>query len=255
MYGISEIAVIPLRKEPSEKSEMLSQILFGEKFTIIEQNPEWSFVKTFSDNYEGWINSKSITHLDKKEYDAINESKSVVINKLFTEAKNKVNQESVMLPFGSALPHFNEADHSFRISNNTYLLTDKYIFIDDILNLCKQFLNVPYLWGGKNPFGIDCSGFSQVIYKSIGIDIPRDSANQVNLGQNINFISDTKVGDLAFFDNEEGIITHVGIILNKSEIIHSSIKVRIDRLDQQGIYNADLKKYTHKLRVVKRIIK
>ncbi len=254
MFGISEIATIPLRKEPTEKSEMLSQLLFGDRFTILEQNSEWSFIKLLSDNYEGWINSKSITYIDKYYFENINDSKIIITNRLFTKVKSKHNQESILLPFGSSLPNFNDTENSFKILNNTYSLEDKYILSDNITELCKQFINAPYLWGGKNPFGIDCSGFTQIIYKSIGIDIPRDSNEQVNLGQNINFISDTRTGDLAFFDNEEGLITHVGIILTKNEIMHASVKVRIDKLDQQGIYNSELKKYTHKLRVIKRLI-
>ncbi|MGM0504917.1 MAG: C40 family peptidase, partial [Bacteroidota bacterium] len=121
-------------------------------------------------------------------------------------------------------------------------------------DLCKMFLNAPYLWGGKNPLGIDCSGFVQVIYKILGIKLPRDAGMQVALGQTINFIGEVTTGDLAFFDDEEGTIIHMGIILNKEEIIHASGKVRIDKFDHQGIFNQEKKEYTYKLRIIKRLI-
>ena len=254
MHGISEISIIPIRKESSEQSEMVSQLLFGETFHIIEKTKNWSLVKTVFDNYEGWINSESISFLTPDEFEKIQNNESYITKSFIKNIISEKNNEQIKISFGSTLPNFNNDKHSFKIKENEYHLDDVEPDSNDIEEISTLFLNSPYLWGGRNPMGIDCSGFTQVIYKALGINIPRDANQQVNLGTTVNFISDTKPGDLAFFDNDEGIITHVGIVLKQNEIIHSSIKVRIDQLDQQGIYNRTLKKYTHKLRVIKRII-
>ncbi len=252
-YGISEISVVPLRKEASDRSEMISQLLFGETFQIIEESEKWSFIKSTFDNYEGWIDNKCISYLSEEIFLQLNSNPEFITQNLSSTILNTQN-EQIILPAGCTLPNFNSEEKSFTINNNHYILSGDFNSNSlDIESLAKQYLNCPYLWGGKNPYGIDCSGFAQVIYKINGIKIPRDAADQVKEGNIVNFISDTKQGDLAFFDNEDGEINHVGIIIGKNEIIHASGKVRIDKLDQQGIYNRELKKYTHKLRVIKRI--
>ncbi len=252
-HGISELSIISVRKEPNHQSEMTSQILFGETFQIIEEAHKWSYVKITFDSYEGWIDSNSITKLSEDSFNHINSNPGTVIQNLSNIIINDKN-EQMILPMGSSLPNFNKVNQSFIINKNQYQLPGKYNDDKpDIENISKQFLNSPYLWGGKNPFGIDCSGFVQVIFKVIGIKLPRDANQQVNLGSTVNFISDVKPGDLAFFDDDEGNIIHVGIILNNNEISHAYGKVRIDKLDQQGIYNLDLKKYTHELRIIRRI--
>lgn len=255
-YGISEISVIPVRKENNEQSEMLTQLLFGDTFQIINENKDWTFIKVITDNYEGWINSNCITKITNEYFEEINKNDDYITQNIFENILLNNSNDIIRVPFGSILPNFNNRNNSFTLNNNKYkLISDSELKQNNnIIDLAKQFLNSPYLWGGKNPFGIDCSGFTQLIYKTQRKFIPRDANQQVNIGETINFMSDTQAGDLAFFDNEEGLITHVGIVLTQNEIIHSSIKVRIDKLDQQGIYNTDLKKYTHKLRVIKRVI-
>jgi hypothetical protein len=253
MFGICELSVLPVRKEASERSEMVTQLLFGETFYIIDINKNWASIKLITDQYEGWINVDSITKLNQAEFELINTSNSYVTKELLTDLRLISADELIKVPFGSTLPDFNENDSSFHIKDRKYQLKKANRNPLSIAELALQFLNSPYLWGGRNPLGIDCSGLTQVLYKTKGIYIPRDASEQVKSGTTVNFISDSQPGDLAFFDNNEGVITHVGIILNKTEIIHSSVKVRIDRIDQQGIYNRDLNKYTHKLRIIKRI--
>ena len=124
----------------------------------------------------------------------------------------------------------------------------------DIVSTAFLYLNAPYLWGGKSPFGIDCSGFTQMVYKLCGYKLLRDAYQQSNQGDALSFIEESEPGDLAFFDNEEGKIIHVGIIMENNYIIHASGKVRIDRLDHLGIYNAEQNKHTHRLRVIKKIV-
>jgi cell wall-associated NlpC family hydrolase len=120
--------------------------------------------------------------------------------------------------------------------------------------ITRQFLNVPYLWGGKTPFGIDCSGFSQIVVRCIGINLHRDAYQQAEQGKVVSFLEEVQTGDLAFFDNEEGRITHVGIMLNSHSIIHASGKVRLDNIDSYGILDAENRNYSHKLRIIKRLL-
>lgn len=254
-YGINEISIVPVRTEPMEASEQGTQILFGETFEILEEKNHWSYIRLTLDQYEGWIDNKTISYLSKKTFDDINHGSSYVTKQFSEIIVDKRNDEQIMLPPGCTIPNFNPDNNKFSIHQNIY---EKINNIDqtslNIINLCKIFLNSPYLWGGKNPFGIDCSGLVQIIYKMLGIYLPRDANMQVNNGKTIIFIGEIMAGDLAFFDDEEGNIIHVGIILNKSEIIHASGKVRIDKFDQQGIFNKELKKYTYKLRIIKRIL-
>ncbi len=116
-----------------------------------------------------------------------------------------------------------------------------------------RFLNCPYIWGGRIPSGIDCSGLTQLVYKIHGIAIPRDSWQQSEAGTVVSFLEEAENGDLLFFDNDKGKISHVGILMAQGLVIHASGRVRIDRLDHQGIYRDDLKRYTHKLRTIVRI--
>ncbi len=253
-YGISEISVIPVRKEAKETSEMISQLLFGETFLILEKNDPWCYIKITNDKYEGWIDLKSISFITEEEFNEILNHSEIVNQKLHTIIFNHKN-EQILLSAGATLPFYKKSNKSFKIGKNEYHANEEVTAENtDIISLSRSFINCPYTWGGKNPFGIDCSGFTQVIYKMLDMKLPRDAHQQVKEGKTVNFISDVKPGDLAFFDNEEGHITHVGILISNAEIIHASGKVRIDKFDQQGIYNTEFKKYTHQLRVIKRII-
>ena len=253
-YGINEYSVTPVRLEPNERSEMITQILFGETFQILEETVKWSYIRLSFDNYIGWIDNKAITPISEDYLKSVNTNSQIVTKKLFTICFNH-KKEQLILPAGSTLPGFNKKENTFIVNENKYYIQDS--LEDDkkeITELATQFLNSPYLWGGKNPFGIDCSGFIQVIYKMLGKSLPRDAKQQVSEGNAVNFISDIQLGDIAFFDDIDGNIIHAGIILNKNEIIHASGKVRIDKIDQQGIFNQEIKKYTHHLRVIKRIL-
>ncbi|MDY6801765.1 MAG: C40 family peptidase [Bacteroidota bacterium] len=254
-FGISEVSVIPVRKEPAEQSEQVTQILFGETFEIIEEQPRWVNIKLTFDQYEGWVDKKMVTYLTQESYHKIKNSPSYITKQYLTPIIDVDKNEIINLPPGCTLPNFNEKDNRFFIHQHNYLKQENSPQNNlNVIDLCKLFLNAPYLWGGKNILGIDCSGFVQVIYKILGIRLPRDASIQVNKGKTINFIGEITAGDLAFFDDEEGNIIHVGIILNKNEIIHASGKVRIDKFDHQGIFNRDEKIYTYKLRVIKRLI-
>ena len=237
-----------MRAEPKDTSELVSQVIYGESFKIIEQRANWSLIKLSFDNYKGWIDNKQLVEISETVYDSTISEANIYSSDLieFIQINNK---GLLTIPFGSNLNSIKLFDHSFD-GNTTKTIQPK----RNLVKTSLLFINSPYLWGGRTPFGIDCSGFTQIIYKINGYKIDRDAKDQVNLGVSLSFIEESDPGDLAFFDNKEGDIVHVGIIMKDNHIIHAHGQVRIDRLDQTGIYNVDTKKHTHKLRVIKKII-
>ncbi|MBW6536788.1 MAG: C40 family peptidase [Mariniphaga sp.] len=258
-YGISGLSLIPVRKEPSEKSEMVTQVLFGEHFEIFEEMVGWSHVKLAWDGYEGWIDSKMITPLNVRRFYQL-EKRAFAVTGDILSIVPVTNEQNLMLVAGSTLPVWRPYLREFSIGSEKYKAAGEVFYgksknqRDVLITQALKYFNAPYLWGGRSPFGIDCSGFTQVIYKMIGLTIPRDASQQVKMGTALSFVDEAKHGDLAFFDDEEGNIVHVGIIWKRNKIIHASGKVRIDNVDQFGIFNIDLKRYTHKMRVMKNII-
>ena len=258
-YGISSLSIIPVRKEPSEKSEMVTQILFGEHFEIMEEMVGWSRVILAYDGYEGWIDSKMITPLNLRALKKL-ESRPFAVSGDIISLVPVNEEQNLMLVAGSTLPVWRPYKKEFSVNRDTYKSAGEVFYgkLKDprsiIIMQALKYFNAPYLWGGRSPFGIDCSGFVQVIYKMVGVKIPRDASQQVQHGRALSFVDETEPGDLAFFDDEEGNIVHVGIIWKRNKIIHASGKVRIDNVDQFGIFNVDLKRYTHKMRVMKKII-
>ncbi|PIQ14318.1 MAG: hydrolase Nlp/P60 [Flavobacteriales bacterium CG18_big_fil_WC_8_21_14_2_50_32_9] len=258
-FGICSLSVIPARYEPSDKSEMVTQILFGETYSIYEeQRKGWKKIKAAYDNYECWIDEKQSTEISEEDFIFFNNNSNFVTSEVISILKNKKTNYLIPIVIGSSLPNF--SNETIHINANEYLFEGNKINTSTLLNK-KQlaenaflFLNTPYLWGGRSPFGIDCSGFTQIIYKLIGFKLPRDAYQQAKIGQTLSFIEESESGDLAFFDNEEGNIIHVGIMLGDNKIIHASGKVRIDSIDHQGIFNPETNRYSHKLRIIKRII-
>ncbi|TDD97095.1 C40 family peptidase [Flavobacterium cellulosilyticum] len=253
MFGICNLAIIPLRIEPSDKSEIVSQVLFGEHFVILEQMKQWSKIKLQYDHYEGWVDSKQYQIISESEFNQLSDD-VIVLNADLIEYITAPNNLLLPIPLGASLSFLNHTDINIPNFNFEGTKTSGIKSKDCILNTAFMYLNAPYLWGGKTPFGIDCSGFTQMVYKLNGYQLLRDASQQSKQGEALSFIEESEPGDLAFFDNEEGNIIHVGIIMKDNYIIHASGKVRIDRLDHLGIYNADINKHTHKLRVIKKTI-
>lgn len=253
MFGICNLAIVPVRLEPSDRSEQVTQLLFGEHFTILEQQQKWTKIKIAFDNYEGWIDNKQYQEISEKQFNSLNES-PIVLSADLIEFISSPKNELLPISIGSSLSFLN--DDSININNFSFegLRTCGIKPKSDLVKTAYMYLNAPYLWGGKTPFGIDCSGFTQMVYKLNGFNLLRDASQQATQGEVLSFIEESEPGDLAFFDNEEGNIIHVGIMLDNNYIIHASGKVRIDRLDHLGIYNAETNRHTHKLRVIKKIV-
>ncbi len=253
MFGLCNLANIPLRLEPSDRSELVSQVLFGEHFTILEQNQKWSKIKLAYDDYEGWIDNKQFVAITEEQFNQLSKD-SIILNADLIEYVTSPNNLLMPIPLGASLSFLNYEAINTENFNFEGLKTSGEKPKANLINTAFMYMHAPYLWGGKTPFGIDCSGFTQMVYKLNGYKLQRDASQQANQGDALSFIEESEPGDLAFFDNEEGNIIHVGIIMEDNYIIHASGKVRIDRLDHLGIYNAELNRHTHKLRVIKKVI-
>lgn len=255
-FGICSLSVIPCRKEPASTSEMVTQLLFGETYTIVEDGEDWIQIITNYDNYPCWISAKQHTRLTDSEYQSL---QSTTLSSELVQVVNQSDNQSIFpITIGATLPNFKNG--KLKIGNSEFLYegqtSDSQIkkTVKDLKDTAYLFLNAPYLWGGRSPFGIDCSGFTQLVYKLNGYQLPRDASQQVELGSPLSFVEEAEAGDLAFFDNEEGNIVHVGMVLENQQIIHASGSVRIDKFDHYGIFHSDNKKYSHMLRVIKKVI-
>lgn len=256
-FGVCNLALVPLRAEASDKSEILSFLFFGDCFEILDAQPKWLQLRTLADDYTGWIDPKQHQRLTEGQVKSLGAATVITGPAISQAIERKDNGEILHLVSGSRIPLpdpagcFSIGDVGYRFSASPQLAAGK-DFDLHISDYARFYQNAPYLWGGKSIFGIDCSGFTQMVFRMLGIDIPRDAWQQAELGTVVNFLQESKPGDLAFFDNAEGRITHVGIILDAQQIIHASGKVRVDVLDDQGIYNAESGRHTHKLRIIKR---
>jgi len=250
--GICFLSVIPVRESANDRSQMVTQLLFGETYKIIQQQEKWLKIMVTHDNYEGWI--------DRKQHQALNEKEAVQNYAMSYDLVHPLqNQDShIPLLIGSKIHNYdgiNAKLNKHKWTFNGKAINAKDLIFNDkrITKLVMKYLHAPYLWGGRSPFGIDCSGLTQNIFQFFNIKLPRDAYQQAAEGYAIGFVNEAKIGDLAFFGDEEK-ITHVGIILENQKIIHASGKVRIDKIDHYGIFNETEKKYSHKLRIIKRII-
>lgn len=240
-YGICNLSAIALRKEARHASEMVSQLLYNETYTVLDKTKDWVLVRTrFGSGdypYDGWIQAKQLCEISEDELNALKEKKVYLTNKPIVEYKGKYL--SMGTPLFEPHPDAVEMPSEF----HPELMVD----------YAKLLLGAPYLWGGRMTMGLDCSGLTHTCAHLAGLILPRDASQQVKCGDLVYFLQETQPGDLAFFGDEDGVITHVGIVMDGEQIIHCSGQVRIDYLDQTGIFNKEMNEHTHRLQVVKRL--
>ncbi len=255
-YGICMLAAVAVREAPSMKSQMTNQLLFGELVTINDTTNDWFLVETVDDGFTGWVQNNQLKELSKADFNTLKEAKPYYLQTL--SAQIKVNKAIIPVFRGARFNGWNQG--VFNVAGEKYYYKKAVHGVPEnagtreILKVAGYYLNVPFLQGGRTPLGIDSAGLVQMAFKMNGINLPRHADQQVDKGEQILFVEASAPGDLAFFESDDGTISHVGIILKGNKILHSSGKVRIDTLDHQGIFNTEAGKYTHRLRVVKRII-
>ncbi|MGB5943084.1 MAG: C40 family peptidase [Leeuwenhoekiella sp.] len=247
-YGICPLGNVPLRLDPSDASEMVNQVLYGETFKVLEQRKKWSRIRLDHDNYEGWLDNKQYLEISEEAH----QSSVSTENQLAKDLLQLVTLEDgqvMPIPLGSVVSSAVSLEHIYEgvfFSGKR----DK----ENLVETALLYIKSPYLWGGRTPFGLDCSGFTQMVYKLNGHKLFRDASQQAAQGEPLSFIEESEPGDLAFFDNNEGAIIHVGIMMADHYIIHCHGEVRIDRIDHTGIYNATKREHSHQLRVIKRVV-
>ncbi|GMN11872.1 C40 family peptidase [Croceitalea sp. MTPC9] len=248
-YGICHLSIVPVRVSPDDTSEMLTQLLYGDLFKVKDTRKYWVRIEIIFDGQEGWISKKQFQLITETDFKELNIEKNQELSTDFIS--NIIIRKNVLQPItiGSRIDVSNFLGHEHDGSSK-YPIEDK----SNLVNTALVFLNAPYLWGGKTPFGVDCSGFTQMVYKLNGYKLYRTTEKQATQGEVLSFIEESEPGDLVFFDNTDGLIDHVGIILKDNYIIHAHGCVRIDRIDHTGIFNTEEKIYSHKLRVIKKII-
>jgi hypothetical protein len=267
-YGICLKSVIALRSTPDHRSEMVSQLLFGELYRITIRESSWYKIQMVYDNYEGWIPQNQANLIEHDEFFRLEQAPCPVCLDLVQLIGRESRHDYLPILTGSSLPGIRDgkltlAGEQFSFDGSLSLpgtlvpdnnMPDGESVRYHLRESAMLYLNAPYLWGGRSSFGLDCSGFVQMVFKLQHIQLHRDASQQAQQGEVVGLIFEARTGDLAFFDNEEGQISHVGMFLSNNSLIHCSGSVRIDPIDQEGIYNHDQQRYTHKLRLIKRVI-
>ncbi|MGB1040200.1 MAG: NlpC/P60 family protein [Flavobacteriales bacterium] len=255
-YGICQVVLSPGRAEPADQAEIKMQLVFGDLVYVIEIKDNWTKLKMAKYEYECWVDTKHICLIQEEEFNQIYSQKEIRVKDITSSLVNSKNNEITHLVKGCLLPNYDNksvsfGNHSYKFLGNTNHGLDSNK--KEIEKTALEYLNSPYLWGGNSPYGIDCSGLTQMTYLLHNIQIPRDACDQGTVGETVDFIEEAEPGDLIYFDNSEGKIHHVGILLSGNKILHASGHVRIDSIDHQGIFRKDMDKYTHKLRIIKKM--
>ncbi|MEY4926430.1 MAG: hypothetical protein RI894_866 [Bacteroidota bacterium] len=254
-YFTTQLSVVPIRALPTHKSEQVSQLLFGEAVLCLRKQGEWLYIRCRWDDYEGWVQAVQLSAVSEAWYAKQLENQSFAFELLLPAS---TDDSFLPLPLGASLPYYDGINA--RLGETHYRYTGQILEVsanlktaDWVLKIALRYLHAPYLWGGRSPFGIDCSGLAQMAFLMTGVLLPRDASQQITCGETVDFLQNAQPADLAFFCSEQGNITHVGILLDANTILHASGQVRIDAIDGFGIFNRDLQKHTHQLCRIKRI--
>lgn len=276
MKALSLHSVVPVRAEAREGAEQNTQMLFGELCEILNREPadtslppKWYRVRLEADAQEGWVDAKMISPIAGKDYTAykkaLKEAAMVSMPMAYAVSENngqtipltagtKLTRYQIQTVNGARIGHFEVLGVGFRIDPSMVITAPLELNQENLLRTVRFFLNVPYLWGGKNALGMDCSGFTQVIMSLFGKQLPRNASEQVTQGQEIGDLKDAQAGDLVFFDHEDGKISHVGILIDSARVIHCSGRVKVEKIDSVGINSSEIGGYSHHFVTIKRQI-
>jgi gamma-D-glutamyl-L-lysine dipeptidyl-peptidase len=255
-FGVCRLSIAPVRSEPAEITEQVTQLLFGDHYVVNERSKDrkWLRITTHFDHYSGWISVNQHQAISKEYFDHVNNSEFKITTDI--TASLLYNKSPLVVLLGSIIPissaELFKMEEQFAFNGETKNLGLKRDF-EYLRGIAQKYLNAPYLWGGKSPFGIDCSGFTQMVFKICGYNLLRDASQQALQGKAVRDFIESKPGDLLFFQNEEGKIIHTGILFGPDRIIHASGKVRIDQVNEEGILNTETKVYTHRFAHIRRI--